>query len=314
VGAERTGLNAAEGGRIRVQLTREGTWFVLLLVGVLIAAVNTGNNLLYLVLGSLCGLLLVNNVLAEWNLRGLSARRHLPAEAFAGHPVAGCLVLVNRRRWGTAWAVRLEDLDKDGTIVAEGIVLHGPVDAQATAPVRYVFEDRGQVQLRSIRIWSTHPFGLVRRSRRLPMEGGMVVYPAPVAGVARTTVDAGGQGRDDKRRRGREGDFRGLRVYQAGDPLRDVHWPTSAKAGRPMVVERAAPGVDQVIVEVLEADGERWEQSLRRAAGQVLHHAARGHAVGLAMGAERLSPRAGAGWRRHLMERLAVAPRRPVTG
>ena len=44
-------------------------------------------------LAALLALLVVNNALAEWNLRGLSAHRRLPAEIFAGVGATGALGL-----------------------------------------------------------------------------------------------------------------------------------------------------------------------------------------------------------------------------
>jgi hypothetical protein len=49
-----------------------------MLIGTLLAAVNTGNNLVYLALGLLCGVLVLSNALAEWNLRGLTVTRRFP--------------------------------------------------------------------------------------------------------------------------------------------------------------------------------------------------------------------------------------------
>ena len=45
---------------------------------------NTGNNLLYLVLGLLLSLVILSGVLSEMALRGLEFRRKLPRRAYAG--------------------------------------------------------------------------------------------------------------------------------------------------------------------------------------------------------------------------------------
>jgi hypothetical protein len=99
-----------------VRPTVAGVWFVLVLGGLLFGAVNTGNNLVYVVLATLLAVLLVNNVLAEWNLRALVVRRVLPPELFAGTPAAGVLVLENPRRLGTAWAITVEERDGGGAL------------------------------------------------------------------------------------------------------------------------------------------------------------------------------------------------------
>ena len=103
-------LRARSRARIRPKPTRDGIWFLVILVGVLVAAVNTGNNLLYLALSSLLGVLVTSNLLAEWNLRGVRVRRVLPVEAFAGRPASGSFVVDNRRRLGGAAALVLEEV------------------------------------------------------------------------------------------------------------------------------------------------------------------------------------------------------------
>ena len=70
----------------RLRFTREGKVFIGITFGVGFAAVNTGNNLLYLVLGLLLSLVILSGVLSEIALRGLEFRRRLPRRAYAGTP------------------------------------------------------------------------------------------------------------------------------------------------------------------------------------------------------------------------------------
>ncbi len=283
-----------------------------MLVGVVIAAVNTGNNLLYLVLGTLCAVLVLSSALAEWNLRGLSVRRRLPAEAFAGQPAAGLWIVENRRRFGATWALRVEErlrAEGDAGLAAVRLTRVGP-GATVELPTRWVFPDRGRVRLRTVRVESAFPFGLVRRWRDLPLPGELLVWPAPLSGPHARRSEGRGTARPDPSRAGREGDFRGLRPYVPGDPLRDLHWPTSARTGQPMVILRTAARADEVVVDVPEARGEQWELALSRAAGQIQTHFGRGDAVGLRMGGAMHPPRGGEGWRRRLLDLLASAPRR----
>ena len=63
--------------RRRFSLTRQGKGYVFVTIGVGIAAVNTGNNLLYLILGLLLSLLLVSGTLSDLALYQLRAKRCL---------------------------------------------------------------------------------------------------------------------------------------------------------------------------------------------------------------------------------------------
>ncbi len=82
----------------RLRFTRIGGWFVGITLLVSIAAFNTGNNPLYLVLGMLLSLILLSGLLSELTLKDLEVSRQLPSRIFAGQPVLVGLTLVNRKR------------------------------------------------------------------------------------------------------------------------------------------------------------------------------------------------------------------------
>lgn len=297
--------------RVRARPTREGAWFLLLLLAVVLAALNTGNNLLYMVLGSLLAALVLNNVLAEWNLRGLRLERRLPDEAWAGRGAPGAIVVHNARRLGAAWSLGVQERGGEpGAPIATGRALRVGAGERVEVPTRWTFPERGEVRLEVLVVESTFPFGLMRRWRELPAPAALLVFPRPEPGLARRRMSGAGRARPQQARAGTGGEFRGLRPYVAGDPLRDLHWPTTARTGKPMVVVRNQEVSDEVVVDVMERDGPAWERSLSRAAGQVMHHAGAGHAVGLRMGGRVLAARTGDAWRRHLLGLLARAPRR----
>ena len=108
-----------------VRPTAAGVWLLLVLAGLTFGAVNTGNNLVYLVLSTLLGVLVVNNVLAEWNLRGLTVERVLAPELFAQERAEGRFILKNPRRWGAAWLVTVEERDVGGALARFGHVQIG---------------------------------------------------------------------------------------------------------------------------------------------------------------------------------------------
>jgi uncharacterized protein (DUF58 family) len=282
-----------------------------MLLGVVLAAINTGNNLLYLVLAALCSLLALSSALAEWNLRGVRVQRRLPAEAYAGEAALGVFVLENRRRLGPAWGVRLAErvTGVDAPVAERRVGRIGPLET-IEVPARWTFPERGKVALSSLRVESRFPFGLVQRWREIPVSGSLVVWPRPASGPHGFRAQGSGLGRPNSLLRGREGDFRGVRPYVPGDSLRDLHWPTAARTGVPMVVVRDGSQAEEVVVQVQDLHGEHWEQELSRATGQIRRHSSAGHAVGLSVGGTTHPPREGAPWRRRLLDVLALLPPR----
>ena len=81
------------------EVTRAGIVYILatLLIGV--AALNTGNNLLYLIVSTMLGAVLVSGVCSGLVLRGLILHVNLPQHVFAREAAAGTLELRNSRRW-----------------------------------------------------------------------------------------------------------------------------------------------------------------------------------------------------------------------
>ena len=65
--------------RRRLRFTQLGRWYVALTIGIGLAAINTGNNLLFLVLGLLLSSIVVSGLLSETSLRAVRVERRLPA-------------------------------------------------------------------------------------------------------------------------------------------------------------------------------------------------------------------------------------------
>jgi len=277
-------------------------------LGVMLAAVNTGNNLLYLVLACLLGTLLVSNLLAEWNLRGLTVHRALPAEVFARRPALGTVVVDNPRRLGTAWTLRIIQRSSTGEPLAEGRLLKVAAGARAEVFMEWSFPRRGVTPVGRLRVESSFPFGLILRWQMLDVPTSLLVYPFPLPGALDGQATGRGREAPDPHGRSRSGDLIGLRPYVPGDPIRDVHWPTSARSLVPMVLQRDGHQDAQVVVSV--DPGEEREHAISQATGAVLAHLERGHAVGLQLDGVVYPARSGVAWRSHLLRRLAEAPGR----
>lgn len=88
-------------------VTRAGIVYVLATLVIGIAALNTGNNLLYIVVAAMLASILVSGYVSAWVLRYLDLDVRLPEHIFAGRPVFGRIVLSNPRRLLPAFSVRV---------------------------------------------------------------------------------------------------------------------------------------------------------------------------------------------------------------
>jgi uncharacterized protein (DUF58 family) len=105
------------GGRIRdafdYDVTRVGIIYVVAVVLIGIAALNTGNNLLYVIVAAMLAAILVSGLASAVVLRGLELDVGLPEQVFAGRPAPGKFVVRNRRRWLASFSIRVIPLQKD---------------------------------------------------------------------------------------------------------------------------------------------------------------------------------------------------------
>ena len=88
-------------------VTRAGIIYVLVTLVIGIAALNTGNNLLYIVVAAMLAAILVSGVVSAWVLRRLELDIRLPEHVFAGRPVVGRIVLRNPRRYLPSFSIRV---------------------------------------------------------------------------------------------------------------------------------------------------------------------------------------------------------------
>jgi uncharacterized protein (DUF58 family) len=88
-------------------VTRAGITYALVTLVIGIAALNTGNNLLYIVVAAMLAAILVSGIVSAWVLRWLELDVRLPEHVFAGRIVQGRIVLRNPRRWLPSFSVRV---------------------------------------------------------------------------------------------------------------------------------------------------------------------------------------------------------------
>src|SRR5688500_2918645 len=94
----------------RLSFTREGKIIVILAIGVGFAAINTGNNLLYLLLGWLLSFIIASGILSELTLRALTVTRRPPPRVYAGEPFLMEVVIENGKPHRASYSIEVEDL------------------------------------------------------------------------------------------------------------------------------------------------------------------------------------------------------------
>jgi uncharacterized protein (DUF58 family) len=86
-------------------VTREGVVYLVMALVIGIAALNTGNNLLFIIVSAMLAGILVSGVASAGVLRGLELEVALPMHLFAGRTVAARITLRNTRRTAPSFSV-----------------------------------------------------------------------------------------------------------------------------------------------------------------------------------------------------------------
>ena len=94
--------------RIRVRITTSGWSYIIMTILVGAAAVNTTNNLLYLVTSTLLALMAASGWLALRALRKLEFELYLPRELFAGQATPIHFKILNPRHHLPTFLLRLQ--------------------------------------------------------------------------------------------------------------------------------------------------------------------------------------------------------------
>ncbi len=241
----------------RLSFTREGRIIVVLAVGVGFAAINTGNNLLYLLLGWLLSFIIASGILSEMVLKRLVVERRPPPRVYAGEPFLMEVVIQNAKPKRASYSIEVEDLTGTTPIDKRCYFLKIPAGKSQRTSYRHTYARRGLYTLTGYRIATKFPFALFRKSRDVDAPLDLLVYPARVA-VPRPVPKTTSRGDATANRLGRRGEFFGLREGRSGDDRRDIHWRSSARTGRLLVREyedelarRVVIGVDNALPEAV---------------------------------------------------------------
>lgn len=277
----------------RLKITREGKYFIAITFGVGFAAINTGNNLLYLLLGMLLALIVVSSVMSEMSLRELTVTRRLPPRAQVGKPHLVEIAVHNFKRKIPSYAIEIEDLREGQPADKRCFFLKISPESAQVAAYRRTPAKRGRDRHVGFRIATRFPFGLFEKSREIHSDGELVIYPA-VDPVRLPPRLAGARpGSDGTLGRGAGTEILTVRPMRDGDDPRDIYWRKSAH--QPVLRERASETQRHVDLQLdTEVRGgapdqawlHRFEHRIRDVASRAVAHLRRGDSVTIRAGSE----------------------------
>jgi uncharacterized protein (DUF58 family) len=219
-----------------------------------IGAINSQNNLMFIVVGVALSLIAISGVISGAMLLRLRvARSHIPM-VHAGSPGAIDYAVTNASRFLPAFALLIREVPparatrprtrhrgaEPAPRLLPSAVTIVPTRSAIRARARTEPRPRGIVPLTAIEVSSSFPLGVFRKSVRFADRGELIIAPAvrPVAPSEIATLRTGRRGTELPRTRSGQGlDFFGLRDYVSGDSPKSLAWKAWARTDQMVVHE-----------------------------------------------------------------------------
>ena len=305
VGAVRAGLAALHAWR-RIRFTSGGVAFTIGTTAVGFAALNTGNNLLYLLLGSMLGFIVVSGWLSEQAIRGLRVVRNHPRAVTVGHDLRLTYEVSNEKKRLPSLAVEISEQGLPERAFVAHVAPGGRIEARSINS----FVRRGIYPLGTVTLSTGFPFGMFRKERDIRIPGEIVVWPRSDRPVRDPSPGAGKvprMGMSVRGAAGTRGEYRSLRAYRAGDDPRDIHWRSSARMREPVVREYERDGAETrwICLDLGAEPGEPAEVAVEVAAALCSRAVSEHRPFALVAGAHLLEPGDGAGQLERALDVLA---------
>jgi len=186
-------------------ITREGILYLLFLLFISMAAVNTGNNLLYIILATLLSAIVVSGFVSRNSLKQVLLSLQMPENVFVDERVAIKVSMRNLKRIFPSFSISVQDLDLGRALSSPSLTgnLHRrkkPKPSEYSEPDGAMFRQmayfpilrpgemrseltvqsfprRGLYRLQAFWISTRFPFGFFRRGERFDARGEVLVYP-----------------------------------------------------------------------------------------------------------------------------------------
>lgn len=246
------------------RITREGGIYILLIFILSMAAINTGNNLLFLILSAMLAAIITSGIVSRASLREMSVTMQVPENVFEGELVSLKVSVRNQKRLFPSISISVEDSGRPRALSASDdlkpwwrrwrradkdaghFVLRRPAYFPVIPPgeirselVSQSFPRRGPYRLKGFEISTRFPLGFFERGERVEADGEVVVYPSVREVSSYFHLLPFLPGRLEGMHLGYGKSLYSIRKYQEGESARIVDWKATAKTGELMARDYA---------------------------------------------------------------------------
>lgn len=265
------------------------------------AAVNTGNNLLYLLVSALLGFMVISGILGKRNIEGLAINMAFAEEIYDRRPTLVTMRVENTKRFLPSFLLRISFLGQSATFFV--------IDRQKTSSKSLTLrlEGRGRHRVAEAQVTSIFPINFFVRRRPIPVEQQIVVFPEPRPCPSVSTDSGRKKGETTTTPfKGYEGEISRIADYRGGEPLKQIHWKLSARHGELKVKELSDSSFEPVILDLHSLPGTNLEKRLCCGSFLVNRYWRQKRPVGLKLGERIIPPAATRAHKLKLLTELAT--------
>jgi len=282
---------------MKVKVNKAGKLFIGITIIMGIAAVNTGNNLLYLIVSYMLSGMLVAGIISIYNLKRLKITVRLPEEVYAEMPVIG-KVGIKREAPFPSFLIRINNGFSETvfTIVDRNFIFK---------EAEFIFPKRGYYKRLKLEISSDFPLGMFTRRYETEIDINLVVFPKPVKVSESEVIFNSSTAKENLRGIGKGSeDIKEVKDYM-NEPVKLIHWKVSAKYNELKVKVTEGEEQNSVILSIDSVKGSK-EEKLSKLTYLVDKYISKGFAVGLEIGKKKIEPSTGKKHKLRLLKELAL--------
>jgi uncharacterized protein (DUF58 family) len=333
-------------------ITRQGALYILCILALCLIAIQTGNNLLFIVLSALLSAVAVSGVISRNSLKQITLSLQLPENVFVGEKVFVKISMRNTKRIFPSFSILAEDPgmsrkrspfaalfrlpffrnkatlnESENSAILRQSAYFPILRAGETRTELIVqsFPRRGVYSLDGFWISTRFPFGFFRRGQRVGAKGEVLVYPSIHEIPPYFFMLPFLPGFLEGSHVGPGENLFSMRKYQEGESSRIIDWKATSKAGELIAREFALDEeskfcliLDTRIHGSLSNQKEKFEKAVALAASIAAHFLEEGAGIEFLTPGDYLARGAGRSQLYRILRLLAVVQcheaRRPAAG
>lgn len=247
----------------KLEISTGGKWYLGFTILLGVVAINSGNNVIYLLESLLLSALLFSGILSEQTLTRIRLRKIL-GEARAQQSSADYYEIHNMGKI-PLFCIEVGEFS-DGKFHSHAFVLSLTAGEEKKIRSQQVFNERGKYEWKYLAVATSFPFGFARKIRLIEDENERIIWPAEW-----NTSNAYLKNNSQKNSQTEisPGEIEELEV---GSDLSRVHWLSSARLQKWIALSRKAGAEESEIIFEVEPASKAMEQKISEVSSLLYYH------------------------------------------